>query len=130
MNGRVIGMNGPTPATGLLSDAPLFYAGWAGIAAFGGLVLATNGTESAGFTAVLVGVAGVMCLGYAMTGRRAVAVAGLVLGLLVALVLAVWLVDDVASGQAGRAAGDAVGLLGAGLVVAGAVMTLRSARRA
>ncbi len=110
---------------GNFNAGTIFYAGWAGIAAFGGLVLATNGSEALGLTGILVGVAVAMCFGYSRTDGKVVPVVSLILGVLVSAVLTVWLADDVSSGETGRAMGDAVGLLGALLVVAGSAAPLR-----
>ncbi len=118
-------MTRPIRKVGTFNAGTLFYTGWAGIAAFGGVILTTNGSEALGLTAILVGVAVAMCFGFWLTEGTVVPVVSLVLGVLVGAVLAAWLADDASSGESGRAVGDAVGLLGALLVVAGAATHLR-----
>jgi hypothetical protein len=111
---------------GRRKGAPLFYAGWAGVALFGVLVF-MDGHADSSYAVFHVLVAAAICAWFTMTTGKTAPIVGAVLGALFGLQMVFFLFSDLLSGDGAEmktTLEDAFGLLAAALVLAGAVLGL------
>ena len=119
--------------TGPRRGTALFTAGWVGLALFGGLVVVTRGSSEVPFAVVVAVLALGVCVWYRMTSGKAAVIVGLILGALLGLEQAAYVVADLGSSDGsswGSALLDAVGLAACVLVVVGGALGLTRGRRA
>ncbi|RYC14589.1 hypothetical protein [Nocardioides zhouii] len=113
--------------------APIFVAGWTGVALFAAVALITNGLSAWAFSGLIAGVAVGMIAWYRMTTGRPAVLVGLVLGVLVILLLGAATASNLTANDlppAKRYLNDIFGL-GAGLLIlVGSVLGLGGRRRA
>ena len=116
---------------GARRGASLYLSGWVGLAVFGAVVVVVRGSSELPFAIVVAGLAVGLCVWYQMTSGKAAVIVGLVLGTLLGLEQAGYVVADLTSsdGSLGTAVLDALGLAASALIVAGAVLGLVGNRR-
>jgi hypothetical protein len=113
--------------------APLFIAGWIGVALFAAVALVTNGLSAWGFSGAIACVAVGMIIWYRKSTGRPAIIVGLVLGVLITLLFALATASNLTANDippAKRYLND-IFAIGAGLlIVAGSVLGLGGRGRA